>query len=65
MDVAQLRVHERAEDAAATVRRVDADGRDARTGKLAAGNGELEREGARAADDLAALPSGVHALDGQ
>jgi hypothetical protein len=62
VDVAQLGVHHRAEDAAAPMRRLDADGGDSSARQRAAGNRELEWEGTGAADDLAVLESGVHPL---
>src|SRR5439155_21995944 len=54
--VLELRAHQRTQDAAPTVRRVDAD--DAHTGRrqIAARNGDVEGERRRAADDRAVRP---------
>ena len=63
MDVAQLRVHHRAQHAAPAMRRVDADDRHAAAREHRAGYRELERKRAGAADDLAVLERRVHALE--
>jgi hypothetical protein len=62
VDVLQLDVHHRPQDAAAPVRRRDADDAHARARQRAAGHRELEGEGAGAADDLAVVEGRVHAL---
>jgi hypothetical protein len=61
--VAQLCIHDRAEHAAATVRRVHADDGDPRARQRSAGHREVERECATASDDLAVLERSVHAFE--
>ncbi len=60
--VLQLRVHHRAQDTAPAMRRIDTDDGDARAPQRPTGNGEVVRERARAADDLAVLACSVHPL---
>src|SRR6185437_3205369 len=55
VDVAKLGIHHRAQDAAATMRRVHADDAHPAARERTAGHRELERECTRAADDLVAL----------
>ena len=64
-DVGELRPHHAVEDASATMRGKDADDRDACARHLRAGNTQLERERAGAADDRGAVERGVHALEGK
>ena len=63
VDVAQLASIIARSDAAPPVRREDADDGDAAARQRAAGNRQLERERAGAADDLAVLERGVHAVE--
>ena len=65
MNVVELRPHHRAQDAAPAMGRERADDGHAGGRDDGAGDGQLERERARAADDRAVLAGGVHALDGQ
>ena len=60
MDVVELGAHEVAQDAAAAMRRQHADHGRAGGTDRPAGNGQVELERARAADDLAAVESHVH-----
>ena len=64
--VRELAPHDRRQHAAAAVRRQHADGHHARGRDLrASGHSRFEAVGARAADDLAAVEPGKHALRGQ
>jgi hypothetical protein len=62
VDVAQLRIHHRAQRAAAAMRRVDADHRHARARQRTARHRQLEGQRAGTADDLAVLERRVHPL---
>jgi hypothetical protein len=63
VEVVELGAHERAQDAAAPVGRVRADDGDAGGAHGPAGHGQLDREGACAADDAAVRARCVHALE--
>src|SRR5262249_17907192 len=63
VDVVDVRAHQRAQDTAAPVRRRDADDGRACARKRAAGDREIERERARAADGAAVLPRGQHPVE--
>src|SRR3954447_22851953 len=65
VDVAQLRIHHRAQRTAPPMCRIYTDNGDAAARKHTTGYRELEREGTGAADDLTVRECRVHALDRQ